>query len=337
MKIDSFIYSISLALSLILLANCQNASGESEGAEVLDAVSDSLAAASRLSAHDSVPEPKKEVLSFSSPEEAIRYMQSSPDSKRYMAGILPQMARDELTYCTRLLNNEHPRFIIVDKERMKVILYDRYGVEEHSYGMACAKNYGTKHKRADSRTPEGFFDVEGVYDSTDWLFTDDNGVQSDKKGQFGPRFIRLRTPVSSQIGIHGTCAPWSIGGRSSHGCIRIKNENILQLVELVEKGMPVIVSPGRKDMIVNAKEGYDIPSVSTVAGRARVALAETSAPEADSTDIRDEDPGPLFRHISSEPEKSPEDTLQGEEKKQEKTHQKAPEEEPEIVPGVLGE
>ena len=129
--------------------------------------------------------------------------------------------------------------------------------------MACAKNYGSKHQKADSRTPEGFFSAQGVYDSTDWLFTDDNGVTSKKRGQFGPRFIRLRTPVTSQIGIHGTCAPWSIGARCSHGCIRITNEQIMELVEYVEVGMPIIVSPGLKDTKVNMAEGYDIPWIST--------------------------------------------------------------------------
>ena len=222
------------------------------------------------------------VRKFYSAEEAKEYMRTSPHSERYMKGILPSMADDQLDYCTRLLNNTHDGFIVVDKNRMKVILFDKYGVERRSYGMACAKNYGTKHKKADSRTPEGFFDVEGVYDSTDWLFTDDNGVQSPKKGQFGPRFIRLRTPVSSQIGIHGTCAPWSIGGRSSHGCIRIKNENILELVELVEKGMPVIVTPGRRDMEVNAREGYAVASISTVPGRKALEIPDGPAASAES-------------------------------------------------------
>ena len=40
---------------------------------------------------------------------------------------------------------------------------------------------------------------------------------SKKKGQFGPRFIRLKIPGTTQIGIHGTCAPWSIGHRVRHG------------------------------------------------------------------------------------------------------------------------
>lgn len=200
---------------------------------------------------------------FANTGEARAYMASSVDSSKYAAGILPQMAKDCLPYAEKLINSRYGRFIIVDKWAMKVRLFDRYGRMEQEYKMACAKNFGTKHKKADSRTPEGFFSVEGTYDSTDWLFTDDDGVTSDKKGQFGPRFIRLRIPGTSQIGIHGTCAPWSLGGRVSHGCIRIANENILELVTLVEKGMPVIVNPGRRDTRVNMEEGYEIPWISS--------------------------------------------------------------------------
>ena len=179
------------------------------------------------------------------------------------------MASEELDYAEKLLNNEYDRFIVVDKASMKVILYSRYGEVLKKYGMACAKNYGTKHRKADSRTPEGFFTAEGIYDSTDWLFTDDNGVTSPKKGQFGPRFVRLKCPNTSQIGIHGTVAPWSIGHRASHGCIRLTNENILELVEYVQIGMPIIVSPGPKDMAVNESEGFSIASITTLPGGKR--------------------------------------------------------------------
>ena len=59
--------------------------------------------------------------------------------------------------------------------------------------------------------------------------------------------------------LHGALA-----AAESHGCIRIANENIMKLVEMVDSGMPVIVTPGRSDMAVNKKEGYDIPSISTI-------------------------------------------------------------------------
>ena len=200
---------------------------------------------------------------FATTQEALDYMQNSPYREKYEAGILPRMARENLPYTNKLLNSTYSRFLVVDKGKMKVQVYDCYGRKEIEYGIACAKNFGTKHEKGDSRTPEGFFSVEGIYDSTDWLFTDDNGVTSPKKGQFGPRFIRLRIPTTSQIGIHGTCAPWSIGSRASHGCIRVTNENIFKLVEIVEVGMPVIVNPGSRDMRVNLEEGYDVPYITT--------------------------------------------------------------------------
>jgi len=202
-------------------------------------------------------------MTFSSVSELKKYIDASKDASKYNSGIIPHVAVYSLDYASRLMNNKFSGFIIVDKSRMRVVLFDRYGREKLSYGMACAKRYGTKNNEADSRTPEVYFSAEGVYDSTDWLFTDDNGRTSKVKGQFGPRFIRLRCPNTSQIGIHGTGAPWSIGTRASHGCIRITNENILEFVKHVEVGMPIIVVPGKKDMEVNESEGYEsvwIPS-----------------------------------------------------------------------------
>lgn len=206
-------------------------------------------------------EEKDTVLDLSSASKILDYLNNTDDSLSYRQGIIPVMAREVPEYAAKLIRQikDYDNFIVVDKASMRVILYDKFGRVDKSYDMACAKNFGTKHKKADSRTPEGFFSVEGIYDSTDWLFTDDWGNTSKKKGQFGPRFIRLKIPRTSQIGIHGTCSPWSIGHRVSHGCIRILNENILELVEYAKPGMPVIVLPGKRDRAVNRSEGYDIP------------------------------------------------------------------------------
>lgn len=202
-------------------------------------------------------------------EAILEAMRESPERARYEMGILPTMASEVPEYAGKLLINEADGFLIVDKNTMHLYRYDRFGVEQERVGIAVAKNFGSKHKRRDGRTPEGYFTIEGIYNSTEWLFTDDDGNTSDVKGQFGPRYMRLRTPVSSQIGIHGTVAPWSIGGRRSHGCIRMTNENILRFAEICKPGWPVIVSPGPKDMAVNESEGYDIPSVTVIPGRPR--------------------------------------------------------------------
>ena len=210
---------------------------------------------------DTLPDPPERLDHV--PQDVIALFEQEGHRDEYMSGVIAEIAKSSPSYARRLVNSSHSRFIVVDKGRMKVILYNRYGHEIVSYGMACARNYGTKRGKADCRTPEGFFSVQGIYDSTDWLFTDDNGRTSKKKGQFGPRFIRLSIPTTTQIGIHGTCAPGSIGGRVSHGCIRLTNKNILQLVKLVKPGMPVIVIPGKRDREVNLQEGNDIVSFTT--------------------------------------------------------------------------
>ena len=192
-------------------------------------------------------------------EEAMAFMRESSNWEEYKRGIIPTIAEQEPQYAMKLVASTHPYFVIVDKSSMYVILYNRVGVEQERYKMCCSKKYGTKHAKRDNRTPEGFFKAGLTHDSTDWLYTDDDGKTSKIKGQFGPRFIRVTNPVSSQIGIHGTCAPWSLGTRSSHGCIRIHNDNIMKLVEYVTPGTPIIINPGRKDKEVNDEEGYDVP------------------------------------------------------------------------------
>lgn len=240
--------SFVLSLLTITIAACSSANKSNE------TVADDgpLATAEEMEeAEETVEEPK---LKFSSAQEAIDYMDSSADSEHYRKGILYSMATDSLDYCTRLLNNEFPYFIIVDKGDMQVRLYDKFGVLKKSYPCACGKGYGNKRRKGDCRTPEGFFKAGSVKNSSDWHYTDENGNRSKNPGQYGPRFVRIVTPGFNSTGIHGTDAPWSVGGRRSHGCVRIKNENILELAKYVTKGMPIIILPGGKDREVNWRE-----------------------------------------------------------------------------------
>ncbi len=193
-------------------------------------------------------------ISFASSEDALEYLKYSPDAYKYNSGVLPKIARESAKYAELIINCKEEYFIIVDKGAMQLFLYDKYGHLEKKYGIACGKGYGDKRKKGDCRTVEGFYHVRGVYDSTNWLYTDDNGKTSPEKGQFGPRFIRL----GSGVGIHGTSAPWSIGGRRSHGCIRLTNENILDLVTYATKGMCVIINPSVKDYQVDQEENNNI-------------------------------------------------------------------------------
>jgi lipoprotein-anchoring transpeptidase ErfK/SrfK len=41
------------------------------------------------------------------------------------------------------------------------------------------------------------------------------------------------------VGIHGTDQPGLVPGRPSHGCIRLRNEDLVRLVELMPVGTPI--------------------------------------------------------------------------------------------------
>lgn len=131
--------------------------------------------------------------------------------------------------------------IIVDKPA-----YMLYVVEENdtvfSAPVCLGKNLGQKKRAGDHKTPEGNFKVSMVQDASKWThdFKDGHGK---RKGAYGPWFFRLNTPQSSHIGIHGTCFPESMGKRESDGCIRLRNEDLLQLKEFIKVGTPVTVLP----------------------------------------------------------------------------------------------
>lgn len=57
-------------------------------------------------------------------------------------------------------------------------------------------------------------------------------------GGFGTRWIGLNVPWGI-YGIHGTNKPWLIGKNVSSGCIRMRNKDVEELYELVEKGIIV--------------------------------------------------------------------------------------------------
>ena len=57
-------------------------------------------------------------------------------------------------------------------------------------------------------------------------------------GAFGARWMRLSIPWGG-YGIHGTDNPNSIGQAVSHGCIRLQNEDVIELYEMVPLGTSV--------------------------------------------------------------------------------------------------
>ena len=51
-------------------------------------------------------------------------------------------------------------------------------------------------------------------------------------------------PGGGVVGVHGTNTPWLIGQAVSHGCVRLRNSDVLALRKLVRVGTPVRIVAG---------------------------------------------------------------------------------------------
>jgi hypothetical protein len=146
---------------------------------------------------------------------------------------------------------KNSNFIIIDTASMTLSQYNYRGILLYQFKVATGKNFGNKNQKGDLKTPEGVFNIEEVVDASSWShdFMDDN--QGSIKGAYGPYFIRLKVPGQKGIGIHGTHDNNSLGKRASEGCIRLNNEDLIQLVNNIKTNSVVVITPGLDDVKIN--------------------------------------------------------------------------------------
>ena len=130
-------------------------------------------------------------------------------------------------------------FVVIDKSAYTMEVFND-GEPVKEYNIAVGRNLGDKQRVGDMRTPEGEFPVVQIQDSSSWTydFGDGNGPT---RGAYGPYFIRLGTPGWTGIGIHGTHAPDSIGTNITEGCIRLNNDDVIELRRIVQIGDRVVI------------------------------------------------------------------------------------------------
>lgn len=85
-------------------------------------------------------------------------------------------------------------------------------------------------------------------------------------GDFGARWMRISVPWGG-YGIHGTDEPESIGMAASHGCVRMYNEDVIELYDTVPLGTAVEIIgetfTGRL-LYVGVEEGSDVLRVQEI-------------------------------------------------------------------------
>ena len=131
--------------------------------------------------------------------------------------------------------------IVIDKTNLQLTLLVE-GELCKRYLISDGANNGNKQEIGDCRTPIGEFKIVSIEDSTTWSYDFDDDDFGAIIGAYGPYFLRLQTPWKG-IGIHGTHDEQTIGFHNSHGCIRLKNEDIVDLRRYVTLNTVVKIIP----------------------------------------------------------------------------------------------
>jgi hypothetical protein len=94
-------------------------------------------------------------------------------------------------------------------------------------------------------TPTGEYTVELLRYMPTWINPDPTGWGADMPamippGPGNPLGVRAINWTAPGIRFHGTSATSSIGTAASHGCVRMYNEDVIELYDVVKVGTPII-------------------------------------------------------------------------------------------------
>ncbi|MGB3508925.1 MAG: L,D-transpeptidase [Microcoleaceae cyanobacterium] len=93
-------------------------------------------------------------------------------------------------------------------------------------------------------TPTGDFEVIQLVENPRWQNPWTGEVMpAGPNTALGMRWIGFWSDGKDTIGFHGTPTVESIGSAASHGCVRMRNEDVMSLFEKVEVGTTVVVEP----------------------------------------------------------------------------------------------
>ena len=154
---------------------------------------------------------------------------------------------DSATYYSDVVDKKNC-FILISKPEYRLYVCEVVGIDTIKrvhYPVCVGRNKGQKQKKGDMKTPEctaaNPFSITEIVDASQWYHDFGDGRGSILS--YGHWFMRLKTPGHSGIGIHGsTNNESSVPGRGSEGCIRLRDDDLIQLKEKYAfVGMPVVI------------------------------------------------------------------------------------------------
>ena len=94
-------------------------------------------------------------------------------------------------------------------------------------------------------TPTGVFEITEKRYMPTWINPAPDGWGSDMPASIPPGIsnplgLRALNWSASGIRFHGTTATYSLGYNASHGCVRMSNDDVIELYDLVDVGTPIV-------------------------------------------------------------------------------------------------
>jgi lipoprotein-anchoring transpeptidase ErfK/SrfK len=147
----------------------------------------------------------------------------------------PIAKNQETNSQTASIETINQSYLLLDLSDRRVYVYQQ-GKKKASYPVAIGKKGW--------ETPTGTFKILNMEHNPVWQnpFTGEV-ILPGNNNPLGAAVIVFFSNGKSYIGFHGTPNPHLIGQAVSHGCVRMHNQDILQLYEQVTIGMTVKVVP----------------------------------------------------------------------------------------------
>lgn len=140
-------------------------------------------------------------------------------------------------------------FVVISRKKFRLTVFRRSMPDAHYYEktFSCPIAVGA----IGHTTPGGPFFVISKKRHPDWWMPNASWVPEEKRGQvvssddplnpIREAWICFKEDPSGNIGIHGTDTLWSLGSRASHGCVRVRPEDAINLYNIIPVGAPVYV------------------------------------------------------------------------------------------------
>jgi lipoprotein-anchoring transpeptidase ErfK/SrfK len=157
--------------------------------------------------------------------------------ERRLAKVRTRVVKPEVT--TDELADKYPAVLVVNRGAFQITLYKN---------LKRVKSYGIAVGQVGLETPAGLYHIQNKAVNPAWTMPHSDWVAPADRGKVVPggtpeNPLKARwLGVYDGVGVHGTDAEGSIGTQASHGCIRMRIPDVIELYDQVPVGAPIYIA-----------------------------------------------------------------------------------------------